>query len=128
MEASRIICEQLLTAVEERDPAGVVACFVPGGSWQNVPHPPSIGQSAIHAVFELVLSRSEKVRWDVVNAVYEPGRAWLERIDRFWFDGSEYAVECNGIFEVDPGSGRLLSVRDYVDLGVWKGKTAKVVF
>lgn len=128
MGASRIICDRFLTAVHERDAAQVVACFVPEGTWQNVPHPPSLGQSEIRSVFDRILARSERVQWDVVTAVYEPHRAWLERVDRFWIDGIEYAVKCNGIFEVDPGSGLLVSVRDYVDLGVWRAKTENVAW
>lgn len=128
MEAARLVCDRLLAAVHERDPGAVVDCFVPDGSWQNVPHPPSPGRDAIHAVFDRILTRSERVQWDVVNAVYEPHRAWLERVDRFWIDGTEYAVECNGVFEVDEESGLLVSVRDYVDLGLWRAKTESIAW
>jgi limonene-1,2-epoxide hydrolase len=126
VEAARVICDRLLEAVHDRDADGVVACFVPDGSWQNVPHPSSLGRTAIRAVFDRILTRSERVQWDVVNAVYEPHRAWLERVDRFWIDGTEYAVECNGVFEVDEDAGLLVSVRDYVDLGLWRAKTERI--
>ena len=60
------------------------------------------------------------MRWDVVTSAYDGDRAWLERVDRFWIDGQEYAIECNGVYTVDPASGLLDEVRDYVDLATWR--------
>ena len=70
-----------------------------------------------------VLRRSDRVRWDVVSESYGDRRAWVERVDRFWIDGSEYAVRCNGVFEFDRDSGLITEVRDYVDLGEWRERT-----
>jgi limonene-1,2-epoxide hydrolase len=69
-----------------------------------------------------ILERSTRVQWDIVTASYTEHRAWLERVDRFWIDGTEYAAECNGVLEVDPDSGLITAFRDYVDLGVWRAK------
>ena len=71
-----------------------------------------------------ILERSETVRWDVVSESYAPGRAWLERVDRFWIDGVEYAVECNGVLEIDEDTGLITELRDYVDLGEWRARLA----
>jgi len=57
-----------------------------------------------------------------VTEAYDEKRAWLERIDRFWVDGNEYAVRCNGVFEFDLETGTIISVRDYVDLNEWRGR------
>ena len=71
-----------------------------------------------------ILDRSDEVRWDIVTEAYAPHRAWLERVDRFRIDGTEYAVRCNGVFEVDTDAGVITEVRDYVDLGEWRGRLA----
>ena len=41
-------------------------------------------------------------------------------------DGDEHAVRCNGVFDID-GDGRLLAVRDYVDLGEWRDRVGPVL-
>lgn len=43
-------------------------------------------------------------------------------MDRFRIDGREYAIECNGVVEVDVDRELLTAFRDYVDLGVWRGR------
>ncbi len=116
------IVRGFLDAVEGRDVEAVVACFTERGSWQNVPHPPAEGHEGLRAAFGPILARSDEVRWDVVTEAYEGRRAWLERVDRFWIDGVEHAVRCNGVFEVDPGAGLIAEVRDYVDLGEWRAR------
>lgn len=71
-----------------------------------------------------VLSRAERVRRDVVTSCYDGAGAFLERVDRFWIDGVEYAIEGNGVYEVDLEAGVLAEVRDDVDLGVWRARLA----
>ena len=107
----------------------VLDCLAPDASWQNVPHPPSVGRANIAKLFGGILPSCEKVRWDVESISYGPeedGRAlvWAERIDRFWIGGAEYAVRCNGVFEFDLASGLIIEVRDYVDLGEWRSRLA----
>jgi limonene-1,2-epoxide hydrolase len=63
----------------------------------------------------------------VVSSAYDGDRAWLERVDRFWIDGREYAIECNGVYAVDPASGLLDEVRDYVDLATWRQRLGDVL-
>ena len=124
--ASRRITDQLLRAVHQRDVGEVVACFVPEGAWQNVPEPPARGHEQLRALFAPILERSSVVHWEVRSAAYEPGRAWLERVDRFVIDGRERAAHCHGVFEVDATSGLLVEVRDYVDLASWRRQLADV--
>ena len=64
----------------------------------------------------------------MVTEAYTADRAWLERIDRFWIDGAEYAVRCNGVLEFDEESGLISELRDYVDLGEWRSRLAGVDF
>jgi limonene-1,2-epoxide hydrolase len=111
---------RLLGSVESRDPAAVAACFTPDASYRNVPHEPAIGTAAIEELFRPILTRSERVVWEIVSAAYSPDTAWLERVDRFWIDGSEYRIECNGVARIDVGTGLLTEFRDYVDLSVWR--------
>lgn len=124
MATSERVWGRLLGAVGRRDVPALVACFTEGGSWQNVPHEPWRGRLEIAERLGPILLRSEQVQWDVVSASFTEHRAWVERVDRFWIDGVEYAVRCNGVLEVDPESGLISEFRDYVDLGEWRARLA----
>lgn len=89
-----------------------------------MPHPPAVGRNDIAALLGPILRRSQRVRWDVVTASFGEHRGWLERVDRFWIDDTEYAVRCNGVYEVDPVTGLITQWRDYVDLGEWRTRLA----
>lgn len=127
MSLARAATARLLAAVQGRDVAAVGRCFTAEARYANVPHPPAVGRAAIEALFAPVLSRSERVRWDIVSAADDGERAWLERVDRFWIDGREYAIECHGAFRADPATGLLAEVRDYVDLGAWRARLGDVL-
>lgn len=109
-------------AVHARDAAAAGACFAPTGTYANMPHPPVIGPAGVAGLLAPILGRSSRVRWDLVSAAYTPDRAWLERVDRFWIDGREYAIECNAVAEVEVASGLITAFRDYVDLGTWRAR------
>ncbi len=113
----------LLDAVAGRDVRALGPVLADDVSWQNVPHLPAVGRAAVVARLGGLMTWSDRVQWDVVSAAYRGTRAWVERVDRFEIDGTEYAVACNGVFDAD-GDGRLVSVRDYVDLGEWRGRVA----
>ncbi len=119
------IFETFLRDLESRDLDRIMQNFTELSQWQNVPHPPAIGLSEIRTTFETIVDRSSKIRWDVVTSSFEGTRGWIERIDRFWIDGSEYAVRCNGVFEFNVETSSISSVRDYVDLGEWRSRLAE---
>ena len=114
------IVESFLHALSEREMGLIISFFNEESSWQNVPHPPSNGVQEIELMFSPIIRKSSKVQWDILSAAYVGNRAWLERIDRFWIDGAEYSVQCNGVFEFDLSKGKIMTVRDYVDLGEWR--------
>jgi limonene-1,2-epoxide hydrolase len=120
------VVHSLLRAVADRDVDAVLTCFSPDATWQNVPHPPAEGHEEIGAMLRPILARSSAVRWDVVTEAYRDDRAWLERVDRFWVDGTEYAARCNGVVEFDTEAGVITEWRDYVDLGEWRGRIRTV--
>lgn len=120
MTTSEHVWAQLLSAIEARDVPGLVGCFTEDGSWQNVPHEPWVGRETIASMLAPILLRSERVQWDVVTASFSEHRAWIERVDRFWIDGVEYAVRCNGVIDIDAATGLIRELRDYVDLGEWR--------
>ena len=122
---ARTITSRLLEAVASCDVDRIAWCFTEDATWANVPHPPAVGRDGIRAMFGGIVPRCERIRWDVVSASYAADVAWLERVDRFWIDGREYAIECNGVFRVDERSGLIREVRDYVDLGVWRARLAE---
>ncbi len=126
-ERTRAVVRRFLAAVESGRCDTVAACFAEDARYANVPRPAAAGRAAIRAMFEPILSRSQRVRWDVVGSAYAGGTAWLERVDRFWIDGREYAIECNGVFVVDPGRGLITEVRDYVDLATWHARLGDVL-
>jgi limonene-1,2-epoxide hydrolase len=125
-QTARPAVARFLAAVESRDPAAVAGCFTPDATYRNVPHEPASGRAAIEQLFRPILTRSERVVWDIVSAAYDGDMAWLERVDRFWIDGAEYRIECNGVARADPATGLLAEFRDYVDLGVWRQRLTGV--
>lgn len=124
---SQAVTQRFLEAVHARDPQRVARCFTEDASYANVPHPAAVGREAIEAMFAPILGRSEQVRWDIVSESYADGRAWLERVDRFWIEGTEYAIECNGVYEIDSVEGLIWQARDYVDVGVWRTRLGDVL-
>ncbi len=119
------LVESFLHALSTREMGLIMAFFNEKSTWQNVPHPPAIGIEEIALMFSPIIHKSSKVQWDILNETYEENRAWLERIDRFWIAGTEYTVQCNGVFELDLSERKILSVRDYVDLGEWRERLSK---
>ena len=118
---------RFLGAVAARDVDAVVACFAPDARYGNVPHPPAVGHEAIRALLGPILERSSEVRWDVRTVATSGNSVLAERVDRFVIDGTEYAAPCCGVYVVDPGSGLITEVRDYVDLGPWRASLAGVL-
>jgi len=116
---------RFLAAVESRDAAAVAACFTPDAVFRNVPQEAAVGREAILAVFRPILTRSSRVRWEVHNVAVSGQVVFAERTDRFWIDGEEYAVQCNGVIEVR--DGLIAELRDYVDLGVWRRRLGDVL-
>lgn len=112
--------ERCFAAIERRDLAGLLACFHPDATYQNVPYPAAVGHDAIAAMFARILDRSERVEWQVRSAAYAPGRAHVERVDCFWIDGTCYSVPCHCVAEIDEHAGVITAFRDYVDLGRWR--------
>ena len=119
------IVESFLHALSTRDMGLIMSFFDEDSSWQNVPHLSSKGIEEITLMFSPIINKSSKVQWDIWNASYEENRAWLERVDRFWIDNIEYSVQCNGVFEFDLLNGKIITVRDYVDLGEWRERLSK---
>lgn len=124
---NREVIDGFLAAVVSRDPRAVGAMFTLDATYRNMPHPPVVGPAGVEAVFAPILSRAEKVQWDVVSRSEDGRLAWLERVDRFWIDGAEYSIECNGVYELDLEQGLIRSVRDYVDLGLWRERLGGVL-
>jgi limonene-1,2-epoxide hydrolase len=116
---------RFFAAVAAREPAAVAECFTPDAVFRNVPHEPAVGREAILAAFRPILTRSSRVQWDVHHVAASGALVFAERTDRFWIDGEEYAVQCNGVFDVR--DGLIAEMRDYVDLGVWRRRLGDVL-
>ena len=118
--------DRLLAAIESRDLRRIAAALHPDATWQNVPHPLALGRDAVVAMLGGIVCWSDEVRWDVVSAASMAGIGWCERVDRFWIDGEEHAVRCNGVFTIDTPTGLVREVRDYVDLADWRQRIEPV--
>lgn len=116
------IFETFLDSLESCDIDRILQSFTEESVWQNIPHPPAVGLSEIRNTFETIVNRSSRIKWDVVSSSFMGNRGWIERVDRFWIDGVEYAVRCNGVFDFDLEDLTIVSVRDYVDLGEWRSR------
>ncbi len=118
------VVARFLGAVGARDIDAVLDCFTDDLSYQNVPHEPVRGKDGLRALLGPFLHDCERARWDVVSSATNGELDFVERVDRFWFAGQEYAIECTGIYRI--AAGRIAEVRDYVDLGVWRERLAPV--
>lgn len=125
--AAFAVVARFLAAVAARDAVAAGACFAPDAPYANMPHPPVVGPAGVAGLLAPILGRAERVQWDLVSAAYTADRAWLERVDRFWIDGREYAIECNGVAHVDAGRGLITAFRDYVDLATWRERLGDVL-
>ena len=119
--------ETLLRAIESRDLRAVRRALHPNACWQNVPHPAAEGREAVISLLGGILCWSQQVQWDILHIAIDGVSGSLERVDRFWLQGNEYAVACHGVFEVDAETGTVISVRDYVDLGEWRQRVNPVL-
>ncbi|MGX4688138.1 nuclear transport factor 2 family protein [Streptomyces sp. JNUCC 63] len=123
MSALPAAVSEFLEAVNARDPSRVAACFTEDAAYHFlVPQPPVTGRSAIEAAYTKVLGECTQVRWDVVAGAAAGHLVFLERVDRFWYDGREAAIECCGVFEL--GGGLIRVARDYADHRTWRERRA----
>ncbi len=125
--ASERVVRDFIAAVEQRDLDRVGQCFTVDATYANIPHPPVVGPAGVRGLLGPILRRSDRVEWQIVSASFSATRAWVERVDRFWIDGTEYAVACNGVFVLDATATRLHQVRDYVDLTEWRARLGTVL-
>lgn len=123
---TRQTIDRLLGAIESRDLRAVQATLHPNATWQNVPHAAAEGRPAVMALLANILCWSDQVRWHVISSSVDGRIGWYERVDRFWLLGEEHAVQCNGVFTVDPDTDTVCEVRDYVDLGEWRDRITPV--
>lgn len=124
---TRAAVRRFLDAVEARDLEAIGACFTPGATYRNVPHPPVVGPAGVRSMMAMFVARSSRIEWEIVTEAYVGDRAHLERIDRFWIDGNEYAAPCHGVALVDTASGLIREFRDYVDLATWREQVRPVL-
>ncbi len=118
------VITRFLAAVDARDAQRVGECFVKDGAYHFLmPHPAVVGREAIEAAFARVFAECTEVQWDVSSFAVNGALVFLERVDRFLYDGREAAIECLGVFEIE---GDLVSAaRDYADCDTWqRRKTA----
>jgi limonene-1,2-epoxide hydrolase len=123
---TRVAVTALLDAIESRDLRTLHRVLTPDATWRNVPHTPICGREEVVAFLAGILTWADEVRWEIVSASYHERRAWLERVDRFRLDDDWHEVSCNGVIEVND-VGLVREVRDYVDLGEWRGRIQPVL-
>lgn len=128
IEATRRAVHAWAEALAACDVDAVIATLDPACVWQNVPEPAARGHDEIRNLFARILAHASDARVDVISETYLPGRGYFERDDRFWLDGVEYNVICNGVFEVDVDSGLITAVRDYCDLARWRDELSQVAW
>lgn len=88
-----------------------------------MPQPPVVGRDAIEAAYTKVLGECSDVSWEVVTSAVNGHLVFLERVDRFFYEGREAFIECLGVFEVR--GGMIAVVRDYADHATWRERKAR---
>jgi limonene-1,2-epoxide hydrolase len=119
------VISEFLAAVNAREASRARACFTEEAAYHFLmPQPPVVGGGAIEAAFAKVLGECSDVQWEVVTAAVSGDLVFLERVDRFYYDGGEVAIECLGVFEID--GGLIRNARDYADYSTWQQRKAAV--
>ena len=120
MATCQHVLQTFFSAVESRDLDAIKHCFSEDARYCNVPYDPAVGREAIGELFRPIVTRSERIEWQIVSSAYTEHRAHIERLDCFWIDGQRYAVPCHGVALIDTARGVITEFRDYVDLGRWR--------
>lgn len=113
------VLDRFFTAINARDTAHLADVFTDDISYQLlVPYPPLIGKQAVVDALAASIAEADRVLWEIRSWSGSEDLAFVERIDRFWFNGKEAAIECTGVFELRDNA--IAAVRDYADLGTWR--------
>jgi limonene-1,2-epoxide hydrolase len=127
MATCKGVLQTFFSAVESRDLEAIKRCFSEHARYSNVPYDPSVGRQAIGELFRPIVTRSERIEWQIVSSAYTLRRAHVKRLNCFWIDGRRYAVPCHGVALVDTARGVITEFRDYVDLGRWRATLGDVL-
>ena len=110
----------LFTAVESGDLDAIGTHFAENATYSNVPYEPAVGRNAIIEMFSPIVTRSERIEWQIRTIATAEHRVHCERLDCFWIKGQKYAVHCHCVVEVDLAAQQITAFRDYVDIGKWR--------
>jgi limonene-1,2-epoxide hydrolase len=110
----------LFTAVESGDLGAIGTHFAENATYSNIPYEPAVGRNAIIEMFRPIVTRSERIEWQIRTIATAEHRVHCERLDCFWIKGQEYAVPCHCVVEVDLATQQITAFRDYVDIGKWR--------
>lgn len=110
---------EFFDAVNSRDFAALADCLAEDVSYHFVvPHPPVTGRTAVVDALRSSLMAADRVSWEPTSHLADRDRAFVERVDRFWFAGHEAAIEVTGVFEL--AGDTIGTIRDYADLDTWR--------
>lgn len=113
------VLDSFFAAINARDTAHLADVFTEDVSYQLlVPYPPLIGKQAVIDALTASITEADRVVWEISSWSGSEDLVFVERVDRFWFNGKEAAIECTGVFELRGNA--IAAVRDYADLGTWR--------
>ncbi len=122
IELPRPVAE-FFDAVNSRDFDALACCLAEDISYHlAVPHPPVTGRTAVVDALRVSLTAADRVSWEPRSHLADRDRAFVERLDRFWFGAHEAAIEVTGVFEL--AGGTIGAIRDYADLDTWRQRKA----
>ena len=120
------VLDRFFTAINAQDTAQLADIFIDDVSYQLlVPYPPLIGKQAVVDALTASITEADRVLWEIRSWSGDDDLAFVERIDRFWFNGREAAIECTGVFEMRGNA--IAAVRDYADLGTWRTRKSAAI-
>lgn len=115
------VLQRFFAAINARDSSELAGVFTEDVSYALlVPHPPLVGKEAVVNALAASITEADRVLWEVRCWSATGDIVFIERIDRFWFQGKEAAIECAGVFELRGDA--IAAVRDYADLGAWRAR------
>ena len=110
----------LFTAVESGDLGAIGTHFAENATYSTIPYEPAVGRNASIDMFRPIVTRSERIEWQIRTIATAEHRVHCERLDCFWIKGQKYAVPCHCVVEVDLATQQITAFRDYVDIGKWR--------
>ncbi len=114
-----VVIERFIKAWNDMDFDAIIELLDENVLYHNMPMEPIVGREAVRAYLEKAW-RFEEIDWELLNVAAAGNTVLTERVDNFVINGHPVSLPVMGTFVVR--SGRIVSWRDYFDLGGYRAQ------